>query len=435
MQYVLGNMLNGGGGLNPDGLALDLQFALDKTLTARKGPTPVFTRASSATFVGSDGLVQSAAINIPRFDHTSAGVCRGLLIEESRTNQITFSENFTDGSWSAFATASAANITSTNPSGGTTTSRLTANSGTDTGRSRVKVLSIPSASYAATASCFVKAGNSDFGLVRMAFNKAGVGTIRACNANIVFSTGVITKSGTSNADFTVTSTAFPDGWYRITISATSNASLTVEDSVVLAVGLAFNGTGGSGTFAGTETVLAWGAQVEAGSFATSYIPTTTAPLTRSADVCSITGLAFSNMWNASEGSTYVSVIRNTNTGSPRAISISDGTTSNRMEIARGSTSEQVSYSVGGSFLYNFDVGGVAVGVNSRIAQAMKLNDFAASANGSPVATHNSGAMIVVNRMNIGGHAATATNYLNGTISSIRYYRKRLSNAKLQALTA
>jgi hypothetical protein len=60
MKYALGNMLNGGGGLNPDGLSLDLQFAADKTLTARRGPTPDFTRGSTATFVGSDGLIQSA---------------------------------------------------------------------------------------------------------------------------------------------------------------------------------------------------------------------------------------------------------------------------------------------------------------------------------------------------------------------------------------
>jgi len=65
MQYVLGNMLGGGGVLNPDGLALDLQFAADKTMTARKGPTPAFTRASTATFIGSKGLIQSAAINTP----------------------------------------------------------------------------------------------------------------------------------------------------------------------------------------------------------------------------------------------------------------------------------------------------------------------------------------------------------------------------------
>jgi hypothetical protein len=70
MEYSLSSSLVGGSGsINPDGLSLDLQFAADKTLTARRGPTPAFTRGSTATFVGSNGLIQSAAINIPRFDH------------------------------------------------------------------------------------------------------------------------------------------------------------------------------------------------------------------------------------------------------------------------------------------------------------------------------------------------------------------------------
>ena len=96
MKYALGNMLNGAGGLNADGLSLDLQFATDKTLTARKGPTPVFTRASSGTFVGSDGLIQSAAINAARFDHDPITlVCKGLLIEEQRTNLVFPSDTLT----------------------------------------------------------------------------------------------------------------------------------------------------------------------------------------------------------------------------------------------------------------------------------------------------------------------------------------------------
>jgi hypothetical protein len=58
MKYALGNMLNGAGGLNADGLSLDLQFATDKTLTARKGPTPVFARGSAATQVGLSMLLR-----------------------------------------------------------------------------------------------------------------------------------------------------------------------------------------------------------------------------------------------------------------------------------------------------------------------------------------------------------------------------------------
>ena len=334
MKYALGNMLNGAGGLNADGLSLDLQFAADKTLTARKGPTPVFTRASTATFVGSNGLIQSAAINTPRFDHDPLTLaCKGLLIEEQRINIVFPSDTLA-----------------------TQTRTVTA--------------------IAHTLSFY------------------GTGTV------VLSGTHIATVVGTGSYPTRTTLTFTPTA---------GSLTLTVTGSVTQA-------------------------QLEAGSFPTSYIPTTTGPVTRSADVCSITGSAFSGFYDPLEGTTFVSVIRNTNTGAPRAVAISDGTVSNRMEIARGSSSEQISYSVGGSFLYSFDIGGVAVGVGSRIAQAMKLNDFAASVNGSNVATNNSGAMMTANRMIIGAHASTPTNYLNGTISRITYYRKRLSNAKLQTLT-
>jgi len=99
MQYVLGNMLNGGG-INPDGLSLDLQFAADKTMTPRKGPRPDFTRGSTGTFVGSNGLIQTAAVNAARFDHDPVTLAsRGLLIEESRTNLYERSAEFNDSFW------------------------------------------------------------------------------------------------------------------------------------------------------------------------------------------------------------------------------------------------------------------------------------------------------------------------------------------------
>ena len=72
-----------------DQLTLDLPFAATKSLTARIGPTPTFTRASAATFIGSDGLIQTATTNTPRFDHNPLTLaCRGLLIEEGRTNLV-----------------------------------------------------------------------------------------------------------------------------------------------------------------------------------------------------------------------------------------------------------------------------------------------------------------------------------------------------------
>jgi len=124
MNYSLGNMLGGAGALNADKLALNLQFATDKTLTARKGPTPVFTRASTATFVGSNGLIQSAAINTARFDHDPITLaCKGLLIEESRTNLALRSDDLANATWTQLQATITAN-TIASPDGSTNADRL-----------------------------------------------------------------------------------------------------------------------------------------------------------------------------------------------------------------------------------------------------------------------------------------------------------------------
>jgi hypothetical protein len=334
MKYALANMLNGAGGLNADQLALDLQFAADKTLTARVGPTPTFTRASSGTFVGSNGLIQTAATNVARFDHDPVTLdSRGLLIEESRTNLLLQSETLT-----------------------TQTRTVTA--------------------VAHTLS--------------------------------FYGSGTVVLSGTHSA------TVVGTGDYP------SRRTFT------------FTPTAGSLTLTVTGTVQY--ANLEAGSFATSYIPTTTASVVRSADVCSISGAAFSGFYNATEGTSFVSAIKNTNSGNPRPLTITNGTSGNRMEIQRGVTQEQIAYYAGGSFLHELNLGSVALGVNYRIAQAMAANNFAASRDGLTPVTNNSSIMLTADRMIIGANFSGSPGFMNGTISAIRYYRKRLNNAKLQALT-
>jgi hypothetical protein len=438
MKYALGNMLNGAGSINPDGLALDLQFAADKTLTARRGPTPVFSRGSTGTFVGSNGLIQSAAINAPRFDHDPVTLAsRGLLIEEPRQNILSFSESISNTAWNAFASASATDNQTTSPSGvASSASRLTANAGTDTRRTRVRITNITTGGSTYSASAFVKAGASNFGVVYMSFNKSGIGVIRNCDAHIVFSTGVVTKTGVSNANFTVTSTPYPDGWYRITISATSNASIAVEDQVVLGVGIAFNGTGGSGTFAGTETVFAWGAQLEAGSFATSYIPTTTGTLARSADVCSITGGDFTNLYNQSEGTLLSEASIANLVGNNRGIvQIDDDLTSNFIRhvygVANGGFSSLIRANIDAQTALSV-VTGAASTIQKRVI-AYAGTSFASSANGAAVETATRTMPTGLNNIKI-GYLFTGSFYLNGHLASIRYYKKRLPNAKLQALT-
>jgi hypothetical protein len=320
--------------LNADGLSLDLQFATDKTLTARKGPTPTFTRASAATFVGSDGLIQSAAINQARFDHTSAGVCRGLLLEESRTNLVFPSDALT-----------------------TQTRTVTA--------------------VAHTLS--------------------------------FYGTGTVVLSGTHSATVVGTG-AYPT---RTTLTFTPTAgslTLTVTGSVTQA-------------------------QLEAGSFATSYIPTVASSVVRSADVCSITGANFTSFYNQSEGTFFAAADPRMSTGGASYLGVNTGTNATGISIFRNATHNSFAVASGGSYTANISVASTNGSFN-KIAGSYFANDARAAFNGS-LGTADTSVTVSTNliRLNVGSGGSANSDFANGCISSIRYFKKRLSNAKLQALTA
>jgi hypothetical protein len=421
MNYSLGNMLSRGGSLNADGLSLDLQFATDKTLVARKGPTPTFTRASTATFVGSNGLIQSAAINEPRFDHDPVTLAsKGLLIEESRTNLALQSENHPSATWSktGLTIASASN---TNPAGNATSNLVSEDSSVGLHRLFQSTAYVSGTSY--SISVFLKYAGRQF----VAVNHPTV----AANGLALFDiqNGTITLS---QAGITSSITSYPNGWYRCVVtgvsSTTGGSSHIIQGST----------TGGvlTGSYTGLNgaAFYIYGSQVEAGSLPTSYIPTTTASVVRSADVCSITGSDFTGMYSDTEGSTYVESIPTVINGTATALSLSNGLSTERW-LVRFLTSEQAVITSAGTES-TLDALNPVAGTSYRIATAAKLNDFAMSIDGLAVVTDTSQPMPVVNRLGI-GTSLGSSGAVGGTvtIASIRYFKKRLSNAKLQTLTA
>jgi hypothetical protein len=429
MQYVLGNMLNGAGGLNPDGLALDLQFAADKTLTARKGPTPVFTRGSTGTFVGSDGLIQSAAINTPRFDHTSAGVCRGLLIEEGRTNLLQRSEEFANAYWNVIRSTITTDA-ATSPDGATTAEKLIADT-TAASNHRVDRATITLAlNTVHTISIFAKAAE---------YTGLALGVGLSATEGVRFS---LVGAGTATsvlAGNTGTIQQLSNGWYRCTCTFTSDALLAVH-RVAITVGQ--NGTTTSYTGDGTSGILIWGAQLEAGSFATSYIPTVASSVVRSADVCSITGGDFTGFWNQTEGSLFASAIFNSPANYNAAqffCDVNDNTSQNRVRFYRNLTTptfEAANISSNTQDAIITSSAQYASNVTHKASLGIKQNDYAFFANNATIGTDSSVVLPVnLNTFSIGNSSsAVPARPTNGTISAIRYYRKRLPNAKLQALT-
>ena len=600
MDFSLSSSLVGSAVSNPDKLALDLQFAVDKTLTARKGPTPVFVRGSGATFVDSDKLVKWAPENLysfsqsfndifwtktrvsvqadatiapdgtltadklvedttptsthqissgitpsaiphrlsvfakkaernfivlrlggqndffnlntgvaitnmnsptitdvgngwyrcsvvssagtqgsftpsidgitnsytgdgtsgifiwgaqlersstvrtynptttgvfygPRFDHDPVtGACKGLLMEETRTNSLIQSEDLTKSIWSRTGLTVTGNAL-TSPDGLVTSDLISEDlsGGVHAAQQTGYTLS---ASQPYTFSVFAKAAaHTSF---QMSLSSAAFGG--TTYANFVLS-GSGSIGGLSGVTAKIDS--YPNGWYRCSITIASVSGGTGGNVAIVA-----NNNNSASvrnpTYTGTgaQVVYIWGAQLELGTFPTSYIPTTTASVVRSADVCSITGSAFSGMWNPLEGTTLVSGDKtNSSNVTGSYFSYQSGATEVGPLMSRTSTSLLGRIRNNSALdLTNLDFLQSPLG-EKKLAVAWKAtgdsNDRDYCSGGVILTKSNPNTGTAANNqttLTIGSRPSTSI--FNGTISSLRYYKKRLPNTKLQALT-
>lgn len=364
----------------------------------------------------------------PRFDYDPVTLnSKGLLIEEQRSNLVTYSEQFDNAAWTKTNATVTAN-SATAPDGTSTADSLIENTVNGVHDARRSVTASALTTY--TQSIFVKASGRTRGQMQM-FGNSGGSTI-----NYDLTAGTATAAGAyggwTGASATITN--YGNGWYRITNTATTNAGLT---TLVAAYLLADASGSASYTGDGTSGMLYWGAQVEAGAFATSYIPTVASTVTRSADVASMTGTNFSSWYNQSEGTVFVSYDIIAYSANQRIFSINDGTVSNEAaEYSSTGSNRMIVTSGGVTVATPIGLSPISAGVIYNAALAFKLDDFAISVNGNSPVTDTSGAMPVsVTKLGIGSNSVGTTTYLNGHIRRIAYYPTRLANATLQRLTA
>ena len=390
---------------------LNLNFAKTKRLD----PRITFTRASTATYFGSDGLLKTASEGEPRFDHYPVtGESKGLLIEEQRTNLLTYSSEFDNAAWTKSNSTMTANAVVA-PDGTLTADKLVEN--TANAQHYVQqVVSLSAVSHA--FSFYAKQGERGF---VVAINTTG------SNQFAIFdlTTGVVSSTG---AGATSAIQNIGNGWYKCSIIFTAaSGSNTFRIYPCTNGGITvYTGDGYSG-------IYIWGAQLEAGAFPTSYIPTTTAQVTRSADSASITGTNFSSWYRADEGTLVASGFNENSAYTTKAFSsLNDGTTANRILSYIATSTPAGLVTASSANVAAFAVSAVTSGALVTQALAFKTNDFAYSANGGAVVTDTSGVLPVVNRLDIGQYT---TGFLNGAIKRISYYPKRLSNTQLQSLTS
>jgi len=369
----------------------------------------------------------STAYYGPRFDYNPATLApRGLLIEEQRVNLATYSQEPSNAAWSKIRSSITADVMIA-PDGTLTGDKLVEDTSvTNTHRVSVAGISMTSGtSY--TWSIFLKAGERTSVVVALNSTSAG----NAFTTNPLFFVDLLTGAITSvSASVTASSAVlFPNGWWRVSVSATATLTTTNFPTVLLAEGgtNAYTGDGVSGAFL-------WGGQVEAASFPTSYIPTVASTVTRAADIAVMSGSNFSTWYNQSQG-TMVAFF-NTTTAitsvSLGAFGVSDGTSNERLSIRRNSSDTNPTFFVvdGGVAQYNQSV--TAASGPYRSALAYANGDYRGASNGT-LATAGTGTVPTVTQAELG--FSQLLTRLNGHLQSITYYPYRLADFQLQALTS
>lgn len=389
------------------------RLALDWT-TGIAQPGVDVTRAGVATFVGSNGLIQSATADTQRIDY-STGVA-GLLVEESRTNIALHSEAFNN--WATKIGATVSTETTDFPDGATSGDMLTATAGA--GNHYVRQ-DIACSAIAYTFSAYLKKTNQRY--IILADRGDAVWHV----ATFDFDTGTV--SGQTNSTATMVDAG--NGWYRCAMTFTRTNAGSVQASVSFAQASA-NASLPSFTAVGDETVYAWGAQLEAGAFATSYIPTEATALTRNADLATMTGTNFSDWFNPTEGTFVAWGTQQSETdGIQRRgfANISDGANSNRMGLA----TVQFNVVIGGSSVVNQTFSGFVPDQLYKSVAAYKLNNCQFASNGSLSSTDTSSAIPTVDRVQLGRMRA-ADGLMSGHLQKFLYYPQRLTSAELQAIS-
>jgi len=239
-----------------------LHLPLKKNLLTAQGQSVcTFTRASAATYVDRYGMLKSVAADIPRF------TADGLLIEGASTNLLTYSEQFDNGAWVKTRASVSANTTSTlDPFGTNMADKLVEDTSISNSHYIGQNIGVTSGtSY--TLSIFVKAAErTQACLGNVSANKFAYFDLAA--GNVISSTSGVSAEIKQLAN----------GWFRCSMNYTSSATATQSHGILTCINgnLGYTGDGTSGLYI-------FGAQLEAMPFATSYIPTTTASLSRAAD--------------------------------------------------------------------------------------------------------------------------------------------------------
>ena len=378
-----------------------------------------FSRASSATVVNQSGLIETVGSGEPRIDFKD-NAKGALLLEPQRTNLITYSEAFDNAYWTKSGSSVVSGFVS--PSGDLSAFKLVESATTAVHKINTGYTFTSGTSY--SLSVYLKMEENRY--VQLT---SGNTVVWGANSIFDLQNGVISSliSGTS------TITALADGWYKCTISGTAGISTFTDVSI-------FGNTDGTTsqetyTGDGTSGVYIYGAQLEVGSYATSYIPTSgqSGGVTRVGDVCN--NGANSQVINSTEGVLYLEGSALADDVLDKRIFLSDGTMNNYVAIGYSRFAGNIiAEMVTGGVLQTVDWGATGVNKtnNNKFALSWGSGTMKFYVNGNQTNTESVTSPTGLNVLEFNTAVDTLVMYSN--TRDLRVYNTALTSAELQALT-
>jgi hypothetical protein len=374
-----------------------------------------FTRASSATVVNKAGLIETVGSGEPRIDFSN-DVKGALLLEPTRSNLITYSEDFSNAAWSKFRTTITPN-TIISPSGD-----LVADSFIEDSTNNTHVLRF---NYTPNTSNYIfsvfaksLSGNRRIRLSSSFETSFAIFNIE--NGTVVSSTGIDSSKIED----------YGNGWYKCTVEKANNSISGNFDFRL------DNGTTETYQGDGTSGVYIYGASLEQGSYATSYIPTQGSAVTRVADVCNQTvpsgiigqteGTIFLDFKVLSEDEINANIF-NTNKNTTNAIAIIRTKSTKKIQVQTFFNSVNANY---------VSINPYDVGDEIKLAFKYKSGDIKFYINGilensaTPTFTISSS----LSEINLADNVTYFARKEGVDYTSLQLYNTALTDAELQALT-
>jgi hypothetical protein len=369
-------------------------------------------------------LPVSTGFNIPRIDYSNAS-CPSILVEPQRTNLVLQSENFLATNWTIINS----NVTATvelSPSGLENTNKLTAD-----GTSGFHYIFHSNISFTIgttyTYTVFAKKDTNNF--IQLWVN----GAIGGMFANFDLNNGVTGTLGTLTGNLPTSKiTNVGNGWYRCEMVFVSTTTNSTNFSIFIV-----NSANATRTQNNTLTtsVFLWGAQLEVGTNATSYIPTTTAAVTRNADVIRNTNA--STLIGQSEGTLFADVYITSFSNTGVFLSTAINETTVRIELYKF-TNGKIYFDIVGNTGSLAGVASTSTFTNNvrlKIALAYKSGDTVMFINGNQETTVITNTYNITGQNRVGlGQNRSNGNFFNDFINNVALFKTRLTNTQLQNLT-